>query len=411
VRVFQPTYTDRKGKTRKSSRYHVSFKDHAATPRRVVAFADKAASESLGRKLESLAAFRANNDPLPPELARWLDGVDDDLRAQLTTWGMIDTRASMASMALAAHVQDWHDDIVNRGKTAAHATLIKSRVLHLFTGCGFGRYADISESTVNTYLAKRRALMPSPDGKASVPGISIRTANFYAKAAQQFCRWMIRNKRALDNPLAGTELGDPETDRRRVRRALSVDELGRLIASAQADKAIVNGATGAERAIIYRLASETGLRTNEIRTLTRESFDLDSEQPGVTVAVCNSKRRKQDVLPIRSELAAALRLHLATKLPGARAFRACRETAKMIRHDMEAAGIAETTAAGVVDFHSLRGTFITNLARGGVHPKMAQRLARHSTIELTMNTYTKLATDELRPALDALPTFPAAAAG
>ncbi len=41
----------------------------------------------------------------------------------------------------------------------------------------------------------------------------------------------------------------------------------------------------------------------------------------------------------------------------------------------------------VIDFHALRHTFITNLARGGVHPKTAQSLARHSTITLTMDRY------------------------
>ena len=34
------------------------------------------------------------------------------------------------------------------------------------------------------------------------------------------------------------------------------------------------------------------------------------------------------------------------------------------------------------DFHALRHTFITNLATGGVHPKTAQTLARHSAITL-----------------------------
>ena len=40
-------------------------------------------------------------------------------------------------------------------------------------------------------------------------------------------------------------------------------------------------------------------------------------------------------------------------------------------------------------FHALRHTFITNLARSGVHPKTAQSLARHSTITLTMDRYSR----------------------
>jgi hypothetical protein len=59
----------------------------------------------------------------------------------------------------------------------------------------------------------------------------------------------------------------------------------------------------------------------------------------------------------------------------------------------------------VADFHALRHTFISNLAGGGVHPKTAQRLARHSTITLTMDRYTHLRRDDLAAALDVLPNL------
>ena len=59
----------------------------------------------------------------------------------------------------------------------------------------------------------------------------------------------------------------------------------------------------------------------------------------------------------------------------------------------------------VLDFHALRHTFITNLARGGVHPKVAQQLARHSTITLTMDRYSHTVIGELSDALTALPNL------
>jgi len=58
------------------------------------------------------------------------------------------------------------------------------------------------------------------------------------------------------------------------------------------------------------------------------------------------------------------------------------------------------------DFHSLRKTFITNLSRAGVSPKMAQSLARHSDINLTMNTYTMLAVQDQAAAVECLPPVP-----
>ncbi|MCY2976790.1 MAG: hypothetical protein NTW52_19205 [Planctomycetota bacterium] len=39
-------------------------------------------------------------------------------------------------------------------------------------------------------------------------------------------------------------------------------------------------------------------------------------------------------------------------------------------------------------FQALRETFIANLLKSGISPKMAQSLARHSDIVLTMNVYT-----------------------
>ena len=87
-----------------------------------------------------------------------------------------------------------------------------------------------------------------------------------------------------------------------------------------------------------------------------------------------------------------------------------RKTAKMIRKDLQAARdtwIEEAKTEGELenrrrssfllyeddsglfaDFHANRHMFITNLARAGVSPKVAQTLARHSDIRLTMNFYT-----------------------
>ncbi|MBA3481977.1 MAG: tyrosine-type recombinase/integrase, partial [Pirellulales bacterium] len=57
----------------------------------------------------------------------------------------------------------------------------------------------------------------------------------------------------------------------------------------------------------------------------------------------------------------------------------------------------------VFDFHALRHQFITSLAAAGVHPKVAQTLARHSTIDLTMNRYTHLLHTDLAGALETVP--------
>jgi hypothetical protein len=65
----------------------------------------------------------------------------------------------------------------------------------------------------------------------------------------------------------------------------------------------------------------------------------------------------------------------------------------------------EDDSAQVIDFHALRHTFVSNLATGGVHPKVAQQLARHSTITLTMDRYSHLALIDLTAGISTLPTL------
>src|SRR5262249_7576128 len=59
----------------------------------------------------------------------------------------------------------------------------------------------------------------------------------------------------------------------------------------------------------------------------------------------------------------------------------------------------------VADFHALRHSYITLLSRCGVNPKLAQELARHSDIRLTMNVYTHAALYDLAGAVESLPTL------
>ena len=58
------------------------------------------------------------------------------------------------------------------------------------------------------------------------------------------------------------------------------------------------------------------------------------------------------------------------------------------------------------DFPSLRHWFITGLARAGVSPKMAQTLARHSNVRLTLGIYTHVELAARSTAIESLPASP-----
>ena len=165
---------------------------------------------------------------------------------------------------------------------------------------------------------------------------------------------------------------------------------------------------GSDRAMLYAVAAYTGLRASELASLTRQSFRLDDATPTVTVQAAYSKHRRQDVLPLHPSLVAMLRPWLAAKPTWGRIWPgkwAEHKTAgKMMQVDLQAAGVEYIDAHGLyADFHALRHTFITNMMKSGVNPKTAQALARHSTIDLTMNVYTSLTVTDQAAALNTLP--------
>ncbi len=191
---------------------------------------------------------------------------------------------------------------------------------------------------------------------------------------------------------------------RHARRALSIDELRRLLDAAK-DGPVVLGMPGAARAMLYKLAAETGLRDRELSKLTAVSFMLDGQQPVVRVRAAYSKRRREDELPLRLDTATQLRDYLSGKASGEKAFdMPSGRLAAMIRRDLKAAGIEYVDASGLyADFHSLRHTCGSLLAAAGAHPKVAQMIMRHSDINMTMSRYTHVLADQAKAAVAALP--------
>jgi integrase len=237
---------------------------------------------------------------------------------------------------------------------------------------------------------------------------------------------MLKDGRVSSNPVAQLDRLNVRTDRRRERRALTVAEMQQLL-DATVKGAIRRHMSGPERALVYRLAVETGLRSNEIRSLTASSFDLDGDEPSLKVLAAYSKHRRDDVVPLRPDTAALLRGHLKDKGSQARAFRVpeSTRTARMLKADLAEArqewikqgGTVKEKkrrsesdfleycdkAGQVADFHSLRHTCGTWLAAAGVHPKTIQKIMRHSTITLTMDRYAKSFSSDESAALAKLP--------
>jgi integrase len=317
-------------------------------------------------------------------------------------------RREAAARPVAEHVAEYRDDLLSRRDTPKHAKWAATAVLRLLKEAGVVSIARVPPEKVRAAIGRMKAA-----------GRSARTCNSYLTAVKSFLNWCAESDRIDEVPrgLKKSDRFNEKDDRRRVRRALSVDELARLLAATEAGPPIVairgpvrqtraekgdpRILTGPERAAIYRLAMGTGFRANEIRTLIVGSFRLDGPEPSVALLPRNEKNRKGAVQPIRRDLAAILLPFLDGRDPDETAFHVPRECAPMLRADLERAGIPYRDAKGrVVDFHSLRGSFVTHLILGGVNPKVVQKLARHSTIVLTMDIYATIEDSDMRKAIE-----------
>lgn len=377
MRIFRPTYRGREGEIKTVKKFWIETRDHLGTIRRFAGHTDRGAAESLGRQIGRLVGYKTAGEQPDAKLSAWLENVPARMRRRFAEIGLLDPERASGGKPLAEHLDDFGEFLKAKSDSPAYVKLTTSRINKVFKGCKFFYWTDINANRVQRYLAGLHN-----NGE----GISAQTFNHYLTNLKVFCNWMVQNRRAGESPVQYLKGLNVRTDRRHDRRALSVDEIRRLLETTAAQPERF-GIIGTERSLLYKLAIETGLRRNELKTLTVGSFDFD--RLTVKVEACYSKHRREDIIRLRSDTAAQLRSYLADKLPNVQVFNVPAKTAEMLRADLEAAGIAYVDESGrYADFHSLRHDTGTLLAAANVSPKVAQSIMRHSTIDLTMNIYT-----------------------
>ncbi|MDD8047871.1 MAG: tyrosine-type recombinase/integrase, partial [Verrucomicrobiota bacterium] len=334
--------------------------------------------------------------------------------------GLIDPAAEEFNRPISEHLTEYEAFLRNKNDTEEHIGKTISRINAVLSVCKYTLIIEIKAARVAKYLADRRS-----------GGLSPKTSNYYLTALKGFTRWLVREQRLMNDPIQHLQRVNPQTDVRTTRRTLSSEEFKRLIQTTREDPSDYRDLSGLDRATLYLIAANTGFRAKELASLTERSFMLDADPPMVQVAAAYSKRRRLDVQPLPQWVAEQFRNWLKSRSvqqagkirmeghpqknrqpdvndpkrlwPGTWFERA----AEMLRTDLGAAGIPFRDIDGrVFDFHALRHQYISNLAAAGVHPRVAQQLARHSTIHLTMQAYTHLEVADLAGAVNKLPELP-----
>jgi integrase len=371
---------------------------------------DKAAAMQIANALETSARFRRE--------------------------GLVDPKADALAAAekrdIAEHLADFKRDILARKGNEKYATQTHQRAERVLAHARVNRFSKTTPAGVNDAVKMLRDGQPAdaetgdkgqrPHSKASIA--------HHLRAVKMFSRWLQRNGRTRDDALISVKVGGTisKSERVHVRRALSSEEFERLITHT-AGAEMAYGMAAEDRAMLYRVAGSTGLRQGEMRSLTRDSFDVESDEPGVTLLAAYSKRRRDDRQPITAELAAMLKTWLAGQAAGCPVFNLPVDwkVAAMLRADAAAARAAwigeakgdmaakraesaflaaEDASGGVLDFHALRHSYITWVVASGASVSVCQSLARHSTPVLTLGVYSHPTLADQGRALAALPLAP-----
>lgn len=369
MRVYRRAYTDAKGLKRTARFWTVEYRDRGKVIRQTL----KVTSAKVAQVMAA-------------DIVR-----DVELRR-----AGIDTHRATRQASPFVLVDRFVAELVRRERRPAYVRLVRRRLRAVLAEVQ--SIAEVTGERVGRILAD---LAADPPGK-NVERLAPRTQNGYRTALGSFFDWLLTTGQWHENPVLVVE---PATFREeeRKRRPLTIEDLGRFVEDLRA-----RGAGGLARASCYLLAATAGLRRAEMGAL-EEHRDLDLDAATVELGGSRTKNGKAALLPLPAWTVEVLRDYLCEVPPDRVLGRAHRARGanlfasipgvERLQADLLAAGIAPETDEGVVDFHALRTTFITMLARAGVHPAVARDLARHSDLRLTMNVYTKLVLHDGRAAV------------
>ncbi len=372
-------------------------------------------------------------------LAKW------EREAEQIKSGTLDAKHLNAARKGSAPLEE-HLSAYERSLTAAEVSdVYRANVLRavrrVAKDCGFATPAEFNREAIENWLADRMS---------NNEDMSARSRNYYRQSVVTFANWCVETGRLLAHDLDRVPKADEKVDPRRQRRALTEDELKRVLNVAAtrplADARTVRRgkrkgkafaelrnetiarlhAVGRERALIYKTLVLTGLRANELRTLMVGQLDLTPGNAFLHLNAADEKSRQGNSIAIRDDLSADLRAWIADKLASSQdAAQAAGEPIpirvpgntqlfdvpagllKILDRDLKAAGIPKRDDRGrTVDVHAMRTTFGTMLSTTGTSPRTAQAAMRHSDIKLTMGVYTDPRLLDVRGAVERLPTLP-----
>jgi len=382
MRLYRTKYKD-KGKTKQVKTWSIEFRDpNDIVQRWSLGTADRDVADITASQVSSLNEWAKKGLDPPDDLVKWVRRQDIKLRNRIYKAGLLKAEQANITKALAEHLKDYIADL-QINSSDSYTTQAEAIIKRIMAGCGIEFWSDVDGTEIRKYLSDR--------------GFGNHTAHHNITVFKTFANWLKEQGRIKSVPvIKSIKYIVPK------QRAFEEDELQALYEAAR-EGSTMYWLTGHERYVLYKLAFDSGLRRNELRSLTRTSFNF--EKCTVLVPATDTKNTNEAFQRITPETAQLVKDLAKNKMPDTKLFRIHDHSSIMIRKDCEAAGIKTTNHRGTIKFHSLRHSLATHLVSKGVPPNVVQKIMRHADIKTTMKYYTHLLRGAEDNAIDKLRGF------
>jgi len=228
--------------------------------------------------------------------------------------------------------------------------LWKVAKLHGVTGSGNGKAKEYSrEEAAKLIAAKKQTFSPN-------------TINGYRLAIGSFCRWLVKRNLLDRVPYLPLKV-DEKFDRRLIRRAITWEDCRKLGDSTKALGKVRGGMTAESRSILYRVAFVTLLRARALRELMPKDCELEGKNPSLSIRAETDKTGRARAVPLPPDVAIEIGSLLRHQPKNKPVWAMPAAMVQVLRDDLADAGIPFRTDDGVCDFHALRHSGATHLAK------------------------------------------------
>lgn len=304
---------------------------------------------------------------------------------------MTPAAASAPAQPLTNAIRGYVDHLVVERGLAGNTIAAYRRDLQRYQGFLAGRGCDdlgnVTEADVAEFLATLRA------GDPDHPALGAASAARTLVAVRGLHRFVLREGLTTSDPSREVT---PPTPPRRLPKALSVDEVQRLLDAAASGE----GPLPLRDRTLLEVLYGTGARISEAVGLDVDDLDIATRS-----VVLRGKGSKERLVPVGSYAIAAVEAYLVRGRPtlaragsgtpalflNARGGRLSRQSAWTILQTVaERARVTHDVSP-----HTLRHSFATHLLDGGADVRVVQELLGHASVTTTQ-VYTLVTVDSLR---------------